>query len=57
MATRATGTTAWPVNADESDLPDYEAEGKSEATIRFCRPTPYRSSDHVPVLAEIDAGP
>jgi len=57
LAARVTGTATWPVNADETDLFDYNAEYKSEATIRFYRPTPYRSSDHDPVVVGIDADP
>lgn len=54
LAARVTGASEWPINADESDLFDYNTEYKSEAFIRFFEPTPYRSSDHDPVLVVLD---
>lgn len=42
----------WAINADEPTLLDYNTEYKSEAQQQLLyAPTPYRSSDHDPLLA------
>lgn len=42
-----TGVTVWHINADEPSVIDYNTENKPEDLYS---PTPYRSSDHDPVL-------
>ena len=42
----------WAINADEPTLLDYNTEYKSEQQQKsLYAPTPYRSSDHDPLLA------
>ena len=45
-----TGAAAWNINADESDLFDYQLNFKSEGQQALWGNDPYRSSDHDPVL-------
>ena len=47
LAAQATGATEWHINADEPSVIDYNTEFKPDD--RWA-PTPYRSSDHDPVL-------
>ena len=54
LAAQATGTLEWHINADEPSVLDYNLEFKQPACAA-CGPdyysaTPYRSSDHDPVL-------
>ncbi|MCB9445919.1 MAG: ExeM/NucH family extracellular endonuclease [Ardenticatenaceae bacterium] len=44
------GTTAWHINADEPDIIDYDMNFKQDAQDALWEPTPYRSSDHDPVV-------
>ena len=46
-ASQVMGTTIWHINTDEPSVIDYNVEYKSEDLYT---PTPYRSSDHDPVL-------
>ena len=45
-----TGASAWHINADESDLFDYDTSFKKPSEQALWAPDPYRSSDHDPVL-------
>ncbi len=47
----ATGVTEWHINADEPSVIDYNTEFKPQD---FYAPTPYRSSDHDPVVLGIE---
>lgn len=51
---RVTGAAAWHVNADEPSVLDYNLEFKSRAQVgELYAPTPYRASDHDPLLIGI----
>ena len=55
LAAQVTGTTEWHVNADEPTVLDYNTEFKSAGhVVSLYAPTPYRSSDHDPVLVGLD---
>ena len=47
LAAQVTGATEWHINADEPTVLDYNIEFNPRALYT---PTPYRSSDHDPVL-------
>lgn len=47
---RVTGAAAWHINADESDLLDYDTTFKLAAQDQIYAPDPFRSSDHDPVI-------
>ncbi|HUG25813.1 ExeM/NucH family extracellular endonuclease [Piscinibacter sp.] len=47
LSPQVTGVTAWHVNADEPSVIDYNLEFKAQDLYT---PTPFRSSDHDPVL-------
>ncbi|MBZ9611414.1 ExeM/NucH family extracellular endonuclease [Rheinheimera maricola] len=52
LAKQLAGIQHWAINADEPTLLDYNTEFKSDAQQQlFYAPSPYRSSDHDPVLA------
>jgi predicted extracellular nuclease len=59
LSTRVTGAAEWHINADESPALDYNLEFKQPACTT-CAPdpydgtTPYRASDHDPVLVGLD---
>ncbi|SEJ41481.1 hypothetical protein SAMN04488058_107142 [Deinococcus reticulitermitis] len=58
LDTQVTGVTEWHINADEPTLIDYNVEFKQNPECRtstctspdLYQPTPYRASDHDPVL-------
>ena len=51
LAGQVTGVTTWHVNADEPSVLDYNTDYKSADQVSdLYAPTPYRSSDHDPVL-------
>lgn len=51
IAGQVTGVGHWNINADEPDIIDYDTTFKSDAQDALFDPTtPYRSSDHDPVL-------
>ncbi|MBX3142376.1 MAG: ExeM/NucH family extracellular endonuclease [Trueperaceae bacterium] len=50
LAPRVTGAAAWHINADESDLLDYDTSFKLAAQDQIYAPDPFRSSDHDPVI-------
>ncbi len=45
-----TGVTIWHNNADEPDILDYDMTFKASAQDALYAPTPYRASDHDPVV-------
>ena len=58
LARQVTGATTWHINADEPTVLDYNTEFKSAAQVAgLYAPTPYRSSDHDPVLVGLDLAP
>lgn len=58
MKDQITGVTTWHVNADEPVVLDYNVEFKTPEQIeKLYAPTPYRSSDHDPVLVGLDLTP
>jgi len=51
IGAQVTGVGHWNINADEPDIIDYDTSFKSDAQdVLFDPTTPYRSSDHDPVL-------
>ena len=51
LAAQVTGTTTWHINSDEPPVLDYNTDFKSPGQVEgLYAPTPYRSSDHDPVL-------
>ncbi|QLG09888.1 ExeM/NucH family extracellular endonuclease [Deinococcus sp. D7000] len=58
LSTQVTGITEWHINADEPVVLDYNVEFKTPAQITdLYAPTPYRSSDHDPVVVGLDLKP
>ncbi|GHA86197.1 ExeM/NucH family extracellular endonuclease [Modicisalibacter luteus] len=53
---QVTGTTTWHINADEATALDYNLwrENNAEAREALYAPTPYRSSDHDPVIVGLN---
>ncbi len=51
MDAQVTGVTEWHINADEPTVLDYNTEFKTQDLYQ---PTPYRSSDHDPVIVGLD---
>jgi predicted extracellular nuclease len=54
LSSKVTGSVHWHINADETSLADYNLEFKAPSCATCAddpyRPTPYRSSDHDPVV-------
>ena len=57
LATQITGAATWHINADEPSHLDYNLENKSAAQEAFNTGTPYRASDHDPVLVGLTLTP
>lgn len=53
MATQITGQDPWHINSDEPSFLDYNMELKSPEILAMNQGTPFRSSDHDPVLIGI----
>ena len=52
-----TGNTIWHINADEPSVLDYNTEFKSAGqVISLCAADEYRSSDHDPVIVDLELG-
>lgn len=51
---QVSAATEWHINADETDLIDYDTSFKQAAQAAIYAPDPYRSSDHDPVIAGLD---
>jgi hypothetical protein len=55
LAAQVAGAADWHINADEPPVLDYNVEFKSANHVdTLFAPTPYRSSDHDPVLVGLD---
>jgi len=55
LARQVRGVTTWHINADEPPVLDYNVEFKSADQVAdLYAPTPFRSSDHDPVLVGLD---
>ncbi len=55
LSSQVSGVTEWHINADEPRILDYNLEFKgSAASPDLYTPTPYRSSDHDPVLVGLN---
>jgi uncharacterized repeat protein (TIGR01451 family) len=54
MSGQITGVTIWKINADEPSVIDYTTSFKSQD---FYTPTPYRSSDHDPIIVGLELQP
>ncbi|MES2104282.1 MAG: ExeM/NucH family extracellular endonuclease [Pseudomonadota bacterium] len=54
MAAQVSGVTIWHVNCDEPEVLDYNTEFKTDDRYDV---TPYRSSDHDPVLVGLTLNP
>lgn len=57
MAGQVGGFGHWHINADEPAFYDYNMEGKSAAQLLINTGTPYRSSDHDPLLVGVSLSP
>jgi len=55
LAAQVTGATEWAINADEADALDYNLDFGRDAAI-FDGSTPFRSSDHDPVVVGLALG-
>ncbi|EFA68633.1 ExeM/NucH family extracellular endonuclease [Cylindrospermopsis raciborskii] len=53
LAQQVTGATEWAINSDEADGIDYNLDFGRDAAI-FDGTTPYRSSDHDPVIVGLN---
>ena len=53
LGRQLTGAAEWHINADEPSVIDYNTEFKPDDRYT---PTPYRSSDHDPVVLGVDLG-
>jgi hypothetical protein len=56
LAARVTGVTDWHINTDEPVVLDYNVEFKSAAQQALNLGTPFRASDHDPVLVGLLLG-
>jgi hypothetical protein len=58
---RVAGATVWHINADEPSITDYNLEFRQPACPTcgpdYYSPTPYRASDHDPVIVGLDLQP
>ncbi len=57
MATQISDANHWHINADEPAFYDYNTEGKTPAQLAINVGTPFRSSDHDPVLIGLTLSP
>lgn len=57
MAAQVVAAAHWHINADEPPFYDYNTENKSAAQQAVNVGTPFRSSDHDPVLIGVDLAP
>jgi hypothetical protein len=56
LTAQVTGVTEWHINADESDLLDYNTDFKLPAQQAIYEPNAFRSSDHDPIVVGLDLG-
>jgi predicted extracellular nuclease len=55
LRAQVSGVTIWHINADEPVALDYNTEGKSASQITsLFAPSPFRSSDHDPVIVGLN---
>ena len=54
MVDQVAGATDWHINADESDVIDYDTSFKPTAQEDLYEPNAYRASDHDPVIVGLD---
>jgi hypothetical protein len=55
LAAQVTGAAEWHINADEPPVLDYNDDFKSSNHVTtLYAPTPYRSSDHDPLVVGLD---
>lgn len=57
METQIPGAGHWHINADEPAFYDYNMESKSAAHLLINVGTPFRSSDHDPILVGVSLSP
>lgn len=57
MAAQISDANHWHINADEPAFYDYNTEGKTTAQLVINAGTPFRSSDHDPVLMGLTLSP
>jgi len=57
LDTQVADATEWHVNADEPVVIDYNTDNKSPAGIALIADTPYRASDHDPVVISLNLAP
>jgi uncharacterized protein len=57
MMSQVTGAQTWHVNADEPDFLDYNLENKSTAQQALNVGTPFRASDHDPIVIGLNLAP
>ncbi len=57
LASQVTGTQAWHNNSDEPIFLDYNLENKTPAQAALNVGTPYRASDHDPILIGVTLSP
>lgn len=51
------GATDWHINSDETDAFDYNTNFRTEGQLALYEPTPYRASDHDPVIVGLSLVP
>lgn len=57
LSTQVTGAAKWHINADEPTVLDYNTEFKSAGQqASLYAPTPFRSSDHDPIVIGLNLG-
>ena len=54
---QVTGATEWHINADEPDAFDYNTNFRPAGQQALYEPTPYRASDHDPVVVGLTLAP
>lgn len=58
LASQVLGAAVWHINADEMPDFDYNREGRTKALdARMFRSSPFRSSDHDPLIVSFDLDP
>lgn len=55
-AERIVDTRSWHINADESDIFDYDMTFKKASEAALFTPSPFRSSDHDPIIVSLQLG-
>ncbi|RRD05740.1 ExeM/NucH family extracellular endonuclease [Arachnia propionica] len=55
-AQRIVDTRSWHINADEADILDYDMSFKKPSEAALFTPSPFRSSDHDPIIVSLQLG-